>query len=272
MYDLNASEQDELSFKKGDLITVVEQVYRDWWRGTLRGKVGIFPLNYVTPVTEPTQQELAAEMQKEDQVFSQKDNVDRLQQKLREAGNVDVTQDQEINDLYGTVSPLRPQLSKMLGKYAQKKKDMVSLRQILANAEVTYNQMLSRAANAYAAPVPPSVPSQSQYTPNFAASSGYSQPQPTATSYQYQNAPVNGAPNNGYKSPQDMHPISQPQYQQAPPQYSTNAQNSQFQQYQKPQSQQLHPAQSDGRSFQTHGFSQQTPPTPYPMSSQNTGL
>ena len=150
MYDFNSTEQDELSFKKGDLICVVEQVYRDWWRGTLAGSVGIFPLNYVTPVTEPSQQELAAERAKDEQVFAQKDNVDRLQNKLREAGNADITQDQEINDLYGSVSPIRPQISKMLGKYAQKKEDLVSLRQILANAEITYNQLLSRASNAYA--------------------------------------------------------------------------------------------------------------------------
>lgn len=150
MYDLNAREPDELSFKKGDVITVIEQVYRDWWRGTLRGKVGIFPLNYVTPITEPTAEEITRELCEEQQVLGQKPNIERLQHVMRTSnGDVRITQSEEVNNLYGTVTPLRPQITKLIGKYAQKKEDLSSLRQILANAEATYNQLLDRAAHAY---------------------------------------------------------------------------------------------------------------------------
>ena len=41
LYDLVSYEPDELSFRKGDVITVIESVYRDWWRGSLpSGKLG----------------------------------------------------------------------------------------------------------------------------------------------------------------------------------------------------------------------------------------
>ncbi|QLQ78181.1 hypothetical protein HG537_0A04280 [Torulaspora globosa] len=157
MYDLSSSEPDELSFKKGDVIIVLEQVYRDWWRGTLYGKVGIFPLNYVTPVKEPTQLERELEKQNEDALLSQKANIDKLHytlQRSKDSNNGDLTQDPAINDLYGSVTPLRPQIAKCIGKYARKREDLVSLREVLANAEATYNQLLDRATNAYTSPMP----------------------------------------------------------------------------------------------------------------------
>ncbi|QLL30615.1 hypothetical protein HG536_0A04330 [Torulaspora globosa] len=157
MYDLSSSEPDELSFKKGDVIVVLEQVYRDWWRGTLYGKVGIFPLNYVTPVKEPTQLERELERQNENALLCQKANVDKLYytlQRSKDSRDGDLTQDPAINDLYGTVTPLRPQIAKSIGKYARKREDLASLREVLANAEATYNQLLDRATNAYTSPMP----------------------------------------------------------------------------------------------------------------------
>ncbi|AAS50778.1 ABR008Cp [Eremothecium gossypii ATCC 10895] len=145
IFDLNASEPDELSFKKGDVITVIEQVYKDWWRGLLRGKVGIFPVNYVGVCPEPTAEEVAKEAAQEHAVFAQAGNVENLLQKLRVSQNVDVTHEDEISELYSTVTPLRPHVTKLIGKYAQKKEDLASLREVLANAEATYNMMLEKA-------------------------------------------------------------------------------------------------------------------------------
>ncbi|AGO10460.1 AaceriABR008Cp [[Ashbya] aceris (nom. inval.)] len=149
MYDLNASEPDELSFKKGDVITVIEQVYKDWWRGLLRGKIGIFPVNYVGVCPEPSAEELAKETAQEQAVFAQAGNVENLLQRLKSSPNVDVTREDEISDLYSTVTPLRPHVTKLIGKYAQKKEDLASLREVLANAEATYNMMLEKATCSY---------------------------------------------------------------------------------------------------------------------------
>ncbi|ORZ25030.1 hypothetical protein BCR42DRAFT_399224 [Absidia repens] len=40
----------DLSFRKGDMIEVTEHVNDDWWRGSLKGKSGIFPQNHVQSV------------------------------------------------------------------------------------------------------------------------------------------------------------------------------------------------------------------------------
>ena len=57
LYDFNATEPEDLTFRRGDIITVVESVYRDWWRGSLRGETGVFPLNYVEKYQAPTHEE-----------------------------------------------------------------------------------------------------------------------------------------------------------------------------------------------------------------------
>jgi signal transducing adaptor molecule len=47
LHKFEATEPGELAFEKGDVIKVVDRIYKDWWRGQLRGRTGIFPVNYV---------------------------------------------------------------------------------------------------------------------------------------------------------------------------------------------------------------------------------
>lgn len=37
----------ELSLRAGDVVTMVEQVDSEWYRGTCRGSNGFFPVSYV---------------------------------------------------------------------------------------------------------------------------------------------------------------------------------------------------------------------------------
>jgi Rho guanine nucleotide exchange factor 7 len=54
-YSFKGSNNDELCFKKGDIITVTQKEDGGWWEGTLVDKTGWFPSNYVkeykTPLT-----------------------------------------------------------------------------------------------------------------------------------------------------------------------------------------------------------------------------
>ncbi|PNJ83608.1 SH3D19 isoform 9 [Pongo abelii] len=47
LYDFRGENEDELSFKAGDIITELESVDDDWMSGELMGKCGIFPKNYI---------------------------------------------------------------------------------------------------------------------------------------------------------------------------------------------------------------------------------
>jgi len=49
LFDFNAVEPGDLSFTKGQVITITEKSSTSdtWWKGTLEGRVGIFPANFV---------------------------------------------------------------------------------------------------------------------------------------------------------------------------------------------------------------------------------
>ncbi|XP_041694001.1 rho guanine nucleotide exchange factor 6 isoform X2 [Coregonus clupeaformis] len=49
-FQFKQNNEDELSFNKGDLISVLRQEEGGWWEGSLNGKTGWFPSNYVREV------------------------------------------------------------------------------------------------------------------------------------------------------------------------------------------------------------------------------
>ncbi|KAI8888949.1 BAR-domain-containing protein [Backusella circina FSU 941] len=52
-YDFHARNDDEVGFKAGDIIQVIDEIDKGWWVGEAHSKRGIFPVNY----TEPYQQQ-----------------------------------------------------------------------------------------------------------------------------------------------------------------------------------------------------------------------
>lgn len=46
-YSFQGGNNDELCFKKGDIITVTQREDGGWWEGTLNDVTGWFPSNYV---------------------------------------------------------------------------------------------------------------------------------------------------------------------------------------------------------------------------------
>jgi signal transducing adaptor molecule len=123
LFDFQPSEPGELQFKKGDIIAVLESVYKDWWKGSLRGQTGIFPLNYVEKLQDPTREELEREAQMEADVFAQIRNVEKLLALLSTSsqGGGDVRDNEEITELYHSTLAIRPKLIELIGKYSQKK-------------------------------------------------------------------------------------------------------------------------------------------------------
>jgi signal transducing adaptor molecule len=123
LFDFAPSEPGELAFRKDDIIAVLESVYKDWWKGSLRGQTGIFPLNYVEKLQDPTSEELEREAQMEAEVFAQIGNVEKLLALLstNDTGRGDVRDNEEITELYHSTLAIRPKLIELIGKYSQKK-------------------------------------------------------------------------------------------------------------------------------------------------------
>ena len=42
LYDFEAAEDNELTFRAGDMIILVEESDPNWWEGSLNGKTGVF--------------------------------------------------------------------------------------------------------------------------------------------------------------------------------------------------------------------------------------
>lgn len=125
LFDFQPSEPGELQFRKGDVIAVLESVYKDWWKGSLRGQTGIFPLNYVEKLADPTQEELQREAQMEAEVFGEIKNVEKLLALLStSSGEMNVRDNEEITGLYHQTLAIRPKLIELIGKYTQKKGEL----------------------------------------------------------------------------------------------------------------------------------------------------
>ena len=54
LFPYTAQEEDELSLKEGQLITIITKYCEDegWWKGEIDGKVGLFPDNFVEIVSQ----------------------------------------------------------------------------------------------------------------------------------------------------------------------------------------------------------------------------
>ncbi|KAJ1324824.1 signal transducing adaptor molecule [Microdochium nivale] len=214
LYDFVPTEPGELEFKRGDVIAVLESVYKDWWRGSLKGKTGIFPLNYVEKLTDPTRDELQREAQMEAEVFAEIKNVEKLLTLLSTSNTAPREEDDgEISKLYHQTLSVRPKLIKLIEKYSQKKDDFTQLNEKFIKARRDYESLLEQSMSQ-----PPQHSYHHGYAPQSHAPQGMPQgiPQGIPQGYHLPGAPSGpSGPGPGYA------PQVQPVGQQEPQRYYT---------------------------------------------------
>lgn len=143
LFDFQATDPDELTFRKGDVIAVLESVYKDWWKGLLRGQTGIFPLNYVEKLADPTPEELQKEAQMEAEVFAEIKNVEKLLTLLSTStSDLNVRDNEEITKLYHSTLAIRPKLIELIGKYSQRKDEFTQLNERFIKSCRDYEHLL----------------------------------------------------------------------------------------------------------------------------------
>ncbi|KAK9386189.1 hypothetical protein V1515DRAFT_605605 [Lipomyces mesembrius] len=151
LYDLTTTEPGELSFRKGDVIFVLESVYPNWWRGSLHGEVGIFPLNYVIPMPDTSPEDARQEADEEAQVFSEADSIDRLLSILSSPSASALDSD-ELEHVYKASMAVRPHLVKLIDRYAQQKEEMLDLNQRFTAAMQKYEGFVDSHVRQYQPP------------------------------------------------------------------------------------------------------------------------
>ncbi|KAJ1774069.1 ESCRT-0 subunit protein hse1 [Coemansia sp. RSA 1843] len=217
LFDFTPTEDGELGFYKGDVIDVLDQKYRDWWKGELRGKSGIFPANFVQPLGD-IRTEISKDIDVEVQVFSEAQSIETL---LRMLGSIDplkddVSDNEEVQRLYSSTLALRPKIIKLIEKYNKKRDELVKLDSQFSKSMQLYYELMQRSVN---------------------------QPANYQGSYQQQQQPLQQAQ---MQQPVQQTPMQHPQAQQQAPiqhlqsQQQTPMQHSQAQ-MQHPQAQMQHP-------------------------------
>ncbi|KAH3681975.1 hypothetical protein WICPIJ_007046 [Wickerhamomyces pijperi] len=207
LYDSTSNDPEDLQFQKGDIITILDREYSDWCKGSLRGVIGLFPFNYVTPLYDPTAEELAEETKRETEVLSKSKDIETLLSILTQASNNEsntkyqALDDDRFKKLYQSVIGVKPELAVLIDKYSQRQSDLTDLHQRLKNAGNIYEEL-------------------NDHTRYHQQQRRQQQQQPY-----YPPAPV-----NGYAPPQVTSPQPQPQQQQYYQPYPAQQQPAQQQQ------------------------------------------
>lgn len=177
LYDSCSQDPADLHFRKGDIITVLDRVYKDWGKGSLRGQIGLFPFNYVTPLYDPTPEELIIEAEKESKILLQARQVERLLA-LLSSGNDEVLSSEEFQKLYQEIALMKPELGGLIEKYRVRRDELLDLHGKLKDATVKYEELtdpLKKPGYGY---------QQHGYQPQ--SSYQYQQPQPSLYNQQSQ--------------------------------------------------------------------------------------
>lgn len=51
-FDYDAENSDELTIKVGEIVEIIREVEDGWWEGSIHGRTGVFPSNFVELVNE----------------------------------------------------------------------------------------------------------------------------------------------------------------------------------------------------------------------------
>ncbi|KAJ3965868.1 hypothetical protein EV361DRAFT_616738 [Lentinula raphanica] len=197
LHPFTPTEPGELAFNAGDIITVVDRNYKDWWRGQLRGRTGIFPVNYVEILPPPDEAELAREAQQEAAVFAEATNVERLLEMLRDLDRQQqeytnansraqatppsrLADNDELQELYRSCMALRPKIVKLIEKYSQKRADLVSMNETFVRARGIFERLMEESLAGYGGGggYPPNMYGGRYSVPGIASPSSYVGPQP----------------------------------------------------------------------------------------------
>ena len=222
LYDFSPTEPGELAFSRGDIIRVLDSVYEHWWRGEVRGEAGIFPVNYVEVLPDPTPAELQREAEMEARIFSQAADIDRLLSKLRslDPARDNLAEDEELQELYQKSLAMRPKIVKLIDRYSNKITELKTMNDKFVHARGTFDEMMEQSLSRYN---PGGQSSQDYLRPRpdlqhqaSASSADYGQRPgyPAANGYPVQPAPAISMPHDqaqyAYNPQQQQHGYPQP--------------------------------------------------------------
>jgi signal transducing adaptor molecule len=219
LYDFEAAEDNELTFKTGEIIVVLDDTDQNWWKGSNHRGDGLFPSNFVSPdlnaQPEPTVVERRTVQFNEDvevkimerepePVEIDEEKIDKLMHLLHEADPSGEKGDsEEVLHLEDQCQPIAPLIDSQLELIDRRHAALSGANQQLMEAMNLYHNLMKESLQMpyYTGPYPPSTfPVAPQF--NGQVHPGQQIPQQIPNNYQQypvgSNASGPGAPVSGY--------------------------------------------------------------------------
>lgn len=238
LYDFEAAEDNELTFKAGEVVVVVDDTDKNWWKGSNHRGEGLFPSNFVTTdLSEPDavkterksvqfDDEVKVKLLEKDSepVTIDEEKIDRLVHLLHEADPTGEKGDsEELISLEEQCSQMGPLIDEELERVDRRIASLNGVNTQLVEAMNLYHNLMREnlqpgVSPYYPSPAPPPIhqqpylphhypPHQQMYQSPPVDSMGYAPPGNYTTGY-----PTNGPSLHQY------HPQHQQQQQQYQPQ------------------------------------------------------